>query len=155
CRVGPLKGDDIMRTPRIGRVSAAIGVWLLVSVFHPPAARAATEWHAIVGAQSHDMGHQALAFLPTELWIHQGDSVKWDFNVPEIHTVTFLSPGPPPQTRPFFGDGCPGFHVGTATFDGVHCLTTPPLVTGDSFTVFFTAAGNFKMVCLVHENMTG
>ena len=35
------------------------------------------EWKATVGAQSHDKGRQALAFLPNELWIHAGDSIAW------------------------------------------------------------------------------
>jgi len=34
-------------------------------------------------------------------------------------------------------------------------VTTPPLVKGQTFTVNFPTAGNFKLVCLVHQNMTG
>jgi plastocyanin len=52
--------------------------------------------------------------------------------------------------------GCPGFTTGgTATFDGSTCVTTPPLTKGQTFTVTFPVAGNFKLVCLVHSNMTG
>src|SRR5262249_36257492 len=33
--------------------------------------------------------------------------------------------------------------------------TTPPLVKGATFTVAFPSVGNFKVVCLVHPDMTG
>jgi plastocyanin len=124
---------------------------LLVFLLIPQITQAA-QWRATVGAQTHDKGHQALAFLPNEIWIHQGDSVTWRFDVDEIHTVTFLRAD---QSRPFFAEGCPGFSMSPATFDGSTCVTTPPLVNGQMFTVIFPAAGNFKLTCLVHENMTG
>jgi plastocyanin len=95
--------------------------------------------------------HQALAFLPNEIWIHAGDRITWQFQADDIHTVTFLTAD---QPRPFFAEGCPGFSGDPATFDGSTCVTTPPLVTGGTFTVIFPVAGNFKLVCLVHENMT-
>jgi plastocyanin len=124
---------------------------LALAAIASPRAASAAEWHARVGAQSHDKGRQALAFLPNEIWIHQGDSITWTFTADEIHTVTFLVAN---QVRPGFNPPpCP---VGNpASFDGSSCVTTPPMVTGDTYTVFFTAAGNFKLVCLVHANMTG
>ncbi len=70
----------------------------------------------------------------------------------EIHTLTFLAAD---QVRPFFGEGCPGFSTDPATFDGSTCVTTPPMVKGSTFTVIFPTAGNFKLTCLVHEDMTG
>lgn len=112
----------------------------------------ATEWHAVVGAQSRDKGHQALAFLPNEIWIHSGDSITWTFAVDEIHTLTFLTSG---QVRPGPFGGCPGFAANPATFDGSACVSTPPLSSGATFTVIFPTTGNFKFVCLLHNNMTG
>jgi len=109
------------------------------------------QWHASVGAQSKDKGRQALAFLPNEIWIHAGDSITWTFEVDEIHTVTFLTNG---QTRLPFPVGCPGFSASGATFDGSTCVTTPPSVTGQTFGVLFPTSGNYKLVCLVHEDMT-
>src|SRR5437867_6078521 len=113
----------------IGAIAAAFcGVLCLVLVSprvdaqSPQGPRAAVktavdapaEWHAWVGAESHDLGHQALAFLPNELWIHQGDSIKWRFAAEEIHTVSFLKTG---QIRfPFF-IGCPGFSADPSVFD--------------------------------------
>jgi plastocyanin len=110
------------------------------------------QWQAKVGANTKDEARQALAFLPNEIWIHEGDSITWTFETDEIHTVTFLTSG---QVRPPFPVGCPGFNVPSASFDGSTCVTTPPMTTGQTFTVMFPTVGNFKLVCLVHEDMTG
>jgi plastocyanin len=130
--------------------------WLAVAAMLVIPASARAQWNAKVGAQSKDLGHQALAFLPNEIWIHAGESVTWTMETDEIHTVTFLKTAPPPsQPRPIFQEGCPGFAFGAASFDGTTCVSTPPLAKGQTFTVSFPKAGNFKLVCLVHENMTG
>lgn len=126
---------------------------LLAIVILPKAASA--QWHATVGAQSANMGRQALAFLPNEIWIHEGENITWKFNAGEIHTVSFLATSPAAQLRPAFSNGCPGFSSDPASFDGSACVSTPPLVQGSTFTVSFPAAGNFKLVCLVHPDMTG
>jgi plastocyanin len=111
------------------------------------------QWRTTVGAQSEDKGVQVLAFLPNEIWIHANDTVTWTFETDEPHTVTFLTSG---QTRLAYTVGCPGFSPdGSATLDGSTCLTTAPLTKGQTFTVTFPSAGNFKLVCLVHANMTG
>ena len=34
-------------------------------------------------------------------------------------------------------------------------MTSPELIDGQTYTVTFPKAGNFKLVCLVHNNMTG
>lgn len=133
------------------RCSAILRWTLVLAVLIVPQAVRA-QWRATVGAQSHDKGRQALAFLPNEIWIHSGDDITWKFNADEIHTLTFLKSG---QPRLPFPVGCPGFSTSPASFDGSTCVSTPPLVKGQSFTVSFPAPGNFKLVCLVHENMTG
>jgi plastocyanin len=119
-------------------------------------------WQATVGSQSTDKGIQALAFLPNELWIHAGDSITWTFPTPEIHTVTFLKESPAEQVRPprpgipVVG-GCPGTTPDGSSFDGSTCVTSGDdlFVDGATYTVTFPAAGNFKLVCLLHNNMTG
>ena len=110
------------------------------------------DWHAAVGAQDETKGRQVVAFLPNELWIHAGDTVQWTVKADEIHTITFLTDG---QVRPPFVVGCPGFSFGATMFDGTMCITTPPMVSGQTFTVMFPSVGNFKLVCLVHADMTG
>jgi len=125
---------------------------LMLSIVFVPRVVLADSWQAKVGAQSHDLGHQALAFLPNEIWIHAGDSITWTVETDEIHTVTFLISG---QVRLPFQVGCPGVSPDGSSYDGSTCVTTPPLVKGQTFTVSFPTAGNFKLVCQVHENMTG
>jgi plastocyanin len=134
-------------------------VFLLAVLIVPQAGRATppptpnsspAQWHATVGAQSADMGHQALAFLPNEIWIHAGDSITWRWDANDVHTVTFL---PATLPRPDFTTG--PFSPSPATFDGSTEVTTPPLVKPATYTVMFPSAGNFMLVCLVHERMTG
>jgi plastocyanin len=127
----------------------------------------AKEWQAIAGAESPDRGSHALAFLPNELWIHSGDSIRWTFATHERHTLTFLTPGQtrPPAFGPVFGVpiGCPGVTPDGSSFDGSTCVTTGILLLDDdtpaagplTYSVSFPAAGNFKFVCLVHADMTG
>ena len=141
----------MLELPRVARMARWLVLIAVVVAAPIRQARAAEQWQAAVGAQSQDKGRQALAFLPNELWIHAGDSVTWTFAVDEIHTVTFLTAG---QVRPPFAAGCPGFSSSPATFDGSTCVTTGPLVLGQSFTVTFPTSGNFKLVCLVHADMT-
>jgi plastocyanin len=111
-----------------------------------------SDWQATVGAQDETKGRQVVAFLPNELWIHAGDSIQWNVKADEIHTISFLTEG---QIRPPFAVGCPGVSFGAAMFDGSTCVSTPPMVSGQSFTVMFPSVGNFKLVCLVHPDMTG
>lgn len=143
---------------------AALFPWIFAfAVLIAPEPVCAAIWQATAGAQTTHEGIQALAFLPNGLWIHERDSITWTFPTPEIHTVTFLkqdtNPEEPRPARPGAGGGCPP--PGTATtpddssFDGSTCLTSPELVDGQTYTVMFPKAGNFKLVCLVHNNMTG
>ena len=125
-------------------------VFFLALLILPQMVRA--QWTATVGAQTDDKGIQVLAFLPNEIWIHPGDSITWTFDVDESHTVSFLTEA---QIRPDFHVGCPGFSTDPATFDGTTCVTTPEMFKGQTFTVIFPVAGNFKLTCLVHVNMDG
>lgn len=128
----------------------------------------ATEWQARAGAETADRGSQALAFLPNEFWIHVGDSIRWTFPSHERHTVSFLTPGQtrPPGFGPTFGvlAGCPGVTADGSSFNGSACVTSDILLLDagagpgsptPTYSVSFPAAGNFKLVCLVHADMTG
>ena len=113
----------------------------------------AQSWEATTGAQSPGKGRQALAFLPSELWIHSGDSITWTFATDEPHSVTFLKPG---QVRPSFTAGCPGTTPSGSAFDGSACINSGRIGTaGTTYTVTFPSPGNYRLVCLVHTNMTG
>ncbi len=135
---------------------------LLAAVFIIPSlAKAQTTYNANVGGETKDQSVQADAFFPNELWILEGDSIKWTF-VPknEVHTVTLLLPGqvrpaaPPPAGPPFVAQGV---NCGpAASYDGSACVSTATgLSGGATFTVTFPKAGNYKVVCLIHTDMTG
>jgi plastocyanin len=155
--------EQLLRTtPKVQTMIPSSLRWILLSAVlfvpqvlwgTPPATPQPTPgkmWFSTVGAQSSNKGRQALAFLPNEIWIHAGDSITWRWDADEIHTVTFLKDG---ATRPNFG--VPPLSSSPATFDGSTSVNTPPLVKPATFTVTFPTAGNFKLVCLVHNNMTG
>jgi plastocyanin len=80
-------------------------------------------------------------------------------------TINDLQNTTPQQTRPArpgAGGGCPPPNPMPTTpdgssFDGSTCVTSGDdlFVDGATYTVTFPTAGNFKLVCLVHNNMTG
>src|SRR5437899_8854399 len=131
---------------------------LLISILLPVSALA-DNWQLQVGAQNGNRAHQALAFLPNEIWIHSGDSITWAFPSDEVHTVTFLTPL---QLRPNRFTGCAGGAppdgrtLDFSVYDGTACVNSGILTSADgkTYTVVFPVAGNFKLVCLAHPNMT-
>jgi plastocyanin len=149
------------------RVASFVITAALMSLIITGAARA-TEWQALAGAESDDRGSQALGFLPNEMWIYAGDSIRWTFPTHERHTVTFLTTSQmrPPNFGPVFGVGvgCPGATPDGASFDGSSCVNSDILLLPEdsnsaarppSYSVTFPAPGNYKLVCLVHADMTG
>lgn len=135
------------------RIRALAGFrWIALFVIFLAPHVSKAQWQVAVGAQSRDEGRQVLSFLPNEIWIHAGDSVTWKIETDETHTVTFLVSG---QTRLPFIVGCPGTTPDESSFDGSSCVNGGPQVKGQVFTVRFPSVGNFKLVCLVHANMSG
>lgn len=132
-------------------VVAALSL-VLSSLTLSRAMEAQQTWRATLGAQSKDMGKQAIAFLPNELWIHAGDSITWTSAASEIHTVSFFIAG---QKVTDFMTGCPGYSPSGTSFDGTACVSAPPLSQGQQYTVKFPKADNYSLICLVHPHMTG
>jgi len=150
---------------RIRKVCALVAATLIPSslrwmfltfVLIVPQALWGAEWSATVGAQSNDQGHQALAYLPNELWINVNDSITWTWNVDEPHTVTFLVP-PEADSHPLFFMA--PFKPSPASFDGTKSVSSTgdlaSIAKGNKYTVQFLGTGDFKLVCLFHNNMTG
>jgi len=164
------------------RVPGAIGLLLLMMPINSPGD--SQSWRATLGSQNIDASKQAMAFLPNEMWISQGDSITWKTNAGEGHTITFLqqtSGGASASgtSRPANGTtgatGCAGGGQGGtavtangANFDGTVCLNSgtlcdsnlqqspePDKCGGTTYSVTFPTAGNFKLVCLIHRDMTG
>jgi plastocyanin len=135
----------------VSHCSIASGLLLLAASASLQAAFAQL-WNAEVGAQSPNKALQALAFLPNELWIHSGDSITWKIAGDEIHTLSLLTPG---QVRPPFPVGCPGATQSGGAYDGSSCVNSGVIGSGQAFSVKFTKAGNYKVVCLIHTAMNG
>jgi len=149
----------------------SVGLWLVAAMLAVGTATAtlrAEEWRVAVGAESLHRGGQALAFLPNNIWIHAGDSIRWVFPTHERHTLTLLKPGQtrPPGFGPTFGVvvGCPGVTPDGSSYDGTACVTTGVLMLDEdaekddaapTYSVTFPSVGNFKLVCLIHADMTG
>jgi plastocyanin len=155
------------------RFSAVVGSALLLAALTipltiPVAVQAGVTWKVNLGAQSKNMGRQAMAFLPNEIWIYVGDSITWTSKTDANHTVTFLKQvsggaAAAGTTRPSSGLGCTGGSQGGASvatangsaFNGLSCVNSDILTAGQSYTVTFPNAGNYKLVCLIHRDMTG
>src|SRR6185437_10840493 len=96
-----------------------------------PAASAQQTWHMQVGAESHDQAEPD-AFLPNEIWIFAGDSIKFTFSSKnEAPTVTLLESG---QARP---------------------LVSGPMASEAAYIVKFPKPGNYKLAHLAHSDMYG
>ena len=133
--------------------SIILGSLFVLAVSMVPQEAEATTWRATVGGQSGDWEVSAFAYLPNEFWIQAGDSITWTFATDEPHTVTFLTPT---TIRGAIG-GAPASADGSS-FDGsqnVNSGAMMPALPGQTYTVTFPAVGNFKLVCGLHENMTG
>lgn len=145
---------------------SVLGSILLGAALVSPQVAKAVTYDAKVGAEPPDQSVQADAFFPNELWILEGDSIRWTF-VPknEPHTVTLLAQPPgaaeqvrpmaPPPAGPPFAPGFCDASVATA-YDGSKCTSTAAgLAAPSTFTVTFPVAGNYKLVCLIHTDMNG
>jgi plastocyanin len=157
----------------------------VVLIVPKAAKAAGAEWQASVGAQNQDAAKQAMAFLPNELWIYAGDSIAWTSKAGEGHTVTFLKQdltgaSTAGTSRPANGTtgltGCAGDTQGGTpvtssglSFDGTACVNSGPMcdtslqqtpepgkcTSGTTYTVTFPTPGNFRFVCLIHQDMNG
>jgi len=134
-----------LRLPYSFRSGFVISLLLIPTWAH------AGTWHLWAGAQTADKAGQALALLPNEIWVHAGDTVTWTTAADDGHTVTFLRPG---QVRPPFQVRCPGSTPDGSVETAATCVNNGVLPNGSSYSVAFPAAGNFKLVCLVHTMMT-
>ena len=115
-------------------------------------------WRVSVGAESHSMAIQTMAFMPGTIWVNAGDSILWTVRGGELHTVTFLASG---QKLPEFNPFDP-MHVkrqGGSSYDG-HSYYNSGLLSnqgngsgfpaGTTYTLTFPNAGNFTYWCLLH-----
>ncbi len=141
-------------------VGLALALVMCGGVFAAPAAAPVT-WQAHVGGATPDEAVQAMAFLPTQLTIDEGDTVTWTFA--PVHTVSFLSGGNPPDLVTMTPDGlllnpAVAFPSGGPAYDGTGFVNSGVLPGGPdatSFSLTFSKAGTYNYVCLLHPGMAG
>lgn len=118
-------------------------------------------WHVQAGQQSRDLAIQGMAFLPQNIWIDAGDTIRWTADSAEPHTVTFLATGttlppfteamdqisevptPVPGVVPTY---VPGDYYNSAILGTVQ--DGPPVVS--SYSLRFATVGDYTYWCLVH-----
>ena len=145
-----------------------LGLAPMALAWHP---RAPQTYTVLVGAENAHRGIDVMAFFPSSVTIHVGDSIHWIQNSNEIHTVTFLGGStPPPLLLPATLLGLPEV-PSPLVFNPGAVNQTPTGALGDtttfvnsglmgheagqygSFDLTFTAAGTYSYECLVHGAM--
>jgi plastocyanin len=112
--------------------SVFFALTLAALVMSAPAADAQQMWHVQVGAESHGPGQQVDAFLPNEIWIYAGDSIKFTFSPKsDVHKVTLMEPG------------------------RAHPLLSGPMGNAATYIVKLPAPGNFKLLSEARADMNG
>ncbi len=125
------------------------------------AASAHRTWTVTVGTQTPDMAVQGMVFLPKEVWVDAGDTIRWVAGSAEPHTVTFLAPGTTlPEFNPF--DPMQVDRQGATSYNGTDYLNSGILatMTDDLFpstqhryALRFPTTGDYTYYCLVHGAM--
>jgi len=132
-------------------------------------ANSAQTYTVLVGAENVSRASGVMAYFPATLHIHAGDTVLWQQNTHEIHTVTFLAgadapvllmpapaPFPPgslmlnPQAA-FPSAPANGMYDGSTYANSGVMSTDPGQPT--EFRLTFTQQGTFTYLCLVHGVM--
>ncbi|WP_246839750.1 plastocyanin/azurin family copper-binding protein [Pseudarthrobacter sp. NIBRBAC000502771] len=117
-------------------------------------------WHVQVGSESSDQEIQGMAFLPSEIFINERDTIMWHANAAEIHTVTFLAAGQPlTDFNPF--DPNELQQRGKDHYDGksyynsgiMANVDVPGFPTVKDYSLTFPREGDFTYYCLVHGKM--
>jgi plastocyanin len=131
----------------------------------PGSARAQTTYTVLVGAEDTTVGATVNAYFPDTLTIHIGDTVHWQRNANEIHTVTFLAGTPQPPLNVPAPAGLPfplmrnptlaypavpanGQYDGT-TFAGSGIMG-PDASQPQSLDLTFTTPGTYHYLCVIH-----
>ena len=114
-------------------------------------------WEVQVGSESRNQAIQGMQFLPSEIFINEQDTITWEANSAEIHTVTFLASGQPLQPfNPFNNDEL--LKRGGDSYDGHSYYNSGLLANVDvpgfpdarSYSLSFPREGDFTYYCLVH-----
>jgi plastocyanin len=141
-------------------VATALVLGLVLSVSFAGTAQAATTLNVGVGVGAGTVAGNV--YVPGDMTILVGDSVKWTIESDEPHSVTFGNgpAGVPPPNWPAAGftgtvPPPPATASLTGTYSGTGFLNTEILFKGSTATVTFTTAGTFAFICQIHPGMAG
>jgi plastocyanin len=150
-------------TPRSNKlafiVAFVVALFASLAAAGPASAdgRGHRDWQVQVGSESWDQEIQGMAFLPSEIYINEGDTIHWRANSAEIHTVTFLASGQSLQPfDPFDDDELQ--QRGKNHYDGksyynsgiMANVDVPGFPTVKDYSLTFPWKGDFTYYCLVH-----
>jgi plastocyanin len=110
-----------------------------------------TNWNVQTGASNYNFAVQDLDFYPKSITINAGDSITYRIASGaggDAHTVSFVPPGMP---IPNPGDPHDLNPAGGTTIDGTKFVNSGILFGGQTFTLHFTKAGTYNILCLFHE----
>jgi plastocyanin len=125
--------------------------------------------HTAMAGLGDGYGASAIQFLPGDVTVRQGDSVVWVMPDPfEVHTISFVSGGTPPdfvEPRPPAQPGGPPMlvipatvagPVGDGTYSGQGLVNSGILGNGGAYYLRFDAPpGSYEYLCLIHPTMRG
>jgi plastocyanin len=140
----------------IGTSVAMLALLAEVALPAPAAAASPVHWQVDAGAASRDQAIQVNAFLPREISVNVGDTITWTNPAGEFHTVSFLSGQTPPPLI-VVGPNGPDLNsaiampAGGPVYAGTGYFNSGLLFQGQSYTLGFSAVGNFPYVCLIHS----
>ena len=133
----------------------------------PASASTPQNYQVLVGSENVSMGISIMQYFPHTVKLHVGDSITWNVNSHEIHTVTFLAgqslqlleiPAPAGMASPYqinpqaaFPTPTNGLYDGSTFMNSGIMSTDPGFVR--TFTLTFTREGVYDYVCYVHGEM--
>ncbi len=179
----PMRSTTARRAPVVF-VAAALAVASMVvpaaasssqNAAVPADPSVANTWNVQVGAQSTNGQFQGMGFFPRQVYINAGDTVNWQSNSIEIHTVTFppdvaaggtggppglttelgktppLNPADPLEMTAQAPTGSNGVYDGKNYFNSGVMATSPGTFHAvQDFKLTFPTAGTYTYLCLVH-----
>jgi plastocyanin len=148
----------------LAALSAVVGATLLsapAASAHGASTDGPRTWYVHVGLESRNHAIQGMVFSPSELWINAGDTVVWQADSAEIHTVTFTTDGAPPP-QPFTESPQQVLPSGGSTYVAGQFFNSGVLSTmaGDNgqppfldYSLRFTQNSDITYYCWVHPMM--
>lgn len=117
----------------------------------PQVLASATTWYVQVGGVFDDAAVQNLDYFANTITIDAGDSVRYKLAGQygsDAHTVAFVPKGMPIPSPLDPNDASP---AGPHFVDGTTFVNSGILFGGQTFTLKFTKAGTYRILCLFHE----